>query len=100
MTAIKPIQNSEKSKKQQVEEMFDSISKRYDFLNHFLSLGIDKGWRKKAIAKLKPHHPQILLDVATGTADLALEALTLNPAKIIGVDLSEGMLSMGRKKIE
>jgi demethylmenaquinone methyltransferase/2-methoxy-6-polyprenyl-1,4-benzoquinol methylase len=100
LTAIKPIQNSEKSKKQQVEEMFDSISKRYDFLNHFLSLGIDKGWRRKAIAKLKPHNPQIILDVATGTADLALEALTLNPSKIIGVDLSEGMLSMGRKKIE
>jgi demethylmenaquinone methyltransferase/2-methoxy-6-polyprenyl-1,4-benzoquinol methylase len=100
LTVIKPIQTSEKSKKQQVEEMFDSISKRYDFLNHFLSLGIDKGWRKKAIAKLKSDKPQIILDVATGTADLAIEALSLNPEKIIGVDLSEGMLSMGRLKLD
>ena len=99
MTVIKPIQSSEKSKKQQVEEMFDSISKRYDFLNHFLSLGIDKGWRRKAIAKLKNDHPKLILDVATGTADLAMEGLTLNPDKIIGVDLSEGMLSMGRVKV-
>ena len=79
--------------------MFDSISKRYDFLNHFLSLGIDKGWRRKAIAKLKNDHPKLILDVATGTADLAMEGLTLNPDKIIGVDLSEGMLGMGRIKI-
>lgn len=100
LTVIKPIQSSEKSKKQQVEEMFDSISKRYDFLNHFLSLGIDKGWRRKAIALLKPSQPKLILDVATGTADLAIEALSLKPNKIIGVDLSEGMLSMGRKKIQ
>ena len=80
--------------------MFDSISKRYDFLNHFLSLGIDKGWRRKAIAKLKNDHPKLILDVATGTADLAIEGLSLNPDKIIGVDLSEGMLSMGRVKIQ
>lgn len=100
MTVIKPIQSSEKSKKQQVEEMFDSISKRYDFLNHFLSLGIDKAWRRKAIAKLKNDRPKLILDVATGTADLAMEGLTLNPDKIIGVDLSEGMLSMGRIKIK
>lgn len=79
--------------------MFDSISGRYDFLNHFLSLGIDKVWRKKAIAKLKPHNPKMILDVATGTADLAIAALKLNPDKVIGVDLSEGMLSMGRKKL-
>lgn len=99
MSAIKPIQSSEKSKKQQVEEMFDSISKRYDFLNHFLSLGIDKIWRKKAIAKLNDLHPKLILDMATGTADLALAGLKLNPDKIIGIDLSEGMLDMGRKKI-
>ena len=79
--------------------MFDSISKRYDFLNHFLSLGIDKGWRRKAIALLKADQPKRILDVATGTADLAMEALSLNPDKIIGVDLSEGMLSMGRIKV-
>lgn len=100
MTAIKPIQSSEKSKKQQVEEMFDSISKRYDFLNHFLSLGIDKIWRRKAVNKLKDLQPKLILDVATGTADLAVECLKLNPDKVIGVDLSEGMLSMGRKKLQ
>ena len=100
LTAIKPIQSSDKSKKEQVEEMFDNISKRYDFLNHFLSLGIDKGWRKKAIAQLKPLQPKRILDVATGTGDLALEALSLNPTAAVGVDLSEGMLSMGRVKIQ
>ncbi len=99
LTAIKPIQTSEKSKKQQVEEMFDSISKRYDFLNHFLSLGIDKLWRKKAVANLKASQPKLILDMATGTADLAIECLKVNPDKVIGVDLSEGMLSMGRTKL-
>ncbi len=99
MTTIKPIQSSAKGKKQQVEEMFDSISGRYDFLNHFLSLGIDRGWRKKAVRELTGIHPKNILDVATGTGDLAIEALSLNPDKIIGVDLSEGMLEVGRKKI-
>jgi demethylmenaquinone methyltransferase/2-methoxy-6-polyprenyl-1,4-benzoquinol methylase len=79
--------------------MFDSISKRYDFLNHFLSLGIDRGWRKKAVKELEQLRPKLILDMATGTGDLALEALKLNPDKIIGVDLSEGMLEVGRKKI-
>ncbi len=87
------------SKKQQVAEMFDNISPKYDFLNHFLSLGIDIVWRKKAINFIAPYKPKYLLDVATGTADLALEAMTLNPDKIIGIDISEGMLSLGRKKI-
>jgi demethylmenaquinone methyltransferase/2-methoxy-6-polyprenyl-1,4-benzoquinol methylase len=99
LATIKPIQTSDKSKKQQVEEMFDSISKRYDFLNHFLSLGIDKLWRRKAVNYLKKDNPKMILDVATGTADLAIECLKLNPDKVIGVDLSEGMLSMGRKKL-
>ncbi len=99
LTTIKPIQSSNQSKKEQIEAMFDSISKRYDFLNHFLSLGIDKGWRKKAVNFLKDDRPKIILDMATGTADLAIEALRLNPDKIIGIDLSEGMLSVGRKKI-
>lgn len=79
--------------------MFDNISQKYDFLNHFLSLGIDRGWRKKAIAELKDLHPAHILDMATGTADLAIEALSLKPDKITGIDLSEGMLSVGRKKI-
>ena len=79
--------------------MFDSISGRYDFLNHFLSLGIDILWRKKAIALLKDLQPKIILDVATGTGDFAIEALSLKPEKIIGIDISEGMLEVGRKKI-
>lgn len=79
--------------------MFNSISGRYDFLNHLLSLGIDKSWRKKAIRILAAARPKRVLDVATGTADFALQAISLNPEKIIGVDISEGMLDVGRKKI-
>ncbi|WP_422362435.1 bifunctional demethylmenaquinone methyltransferase/2-methoxy-6-polyprenyl-1,4-benzoquinol methylase UbiE [Reichenbachiella sp.] len=79
--------------------MFNNISKRYDFLNHFLSMGIDILWRKKAIKQLKPHQPKLILDIATGTGDLAIEALKLKPEKIIGVDISEGMLEVGRKKM-
>mgnify|MGYP002075768436 CR=1 FL=1 len=78
--------------------MFDNISHRYDFLNHFLSLGIDKGWRKKAVKLLKPSAPKIMLDVATGTGDFALQSLELKPEKIIGVDISAGMLDVGQKK--
>lgn len=99
MQEIKPNQLLESSKKQQVEEMFDSIAPKYDFLNRFLSLGIDRGWRKKAIATLKDSKPQYILDVATGTADLAIEALSLNPVKITGVDISTLMLDEGKKKI-
>lgn len=79
--------------------MFDNISHRYDFLNHLLSLGIDKGWRKKAINLIRPLNPKQLLDVATGTGDFAIAALTLNPEKITGVDISAGMLEVGKKKI-
>jgi demethylmenaquinone methyltransferase / 2-methoxy-6-polyprenyl-1,4-benzoquinol methylase len=98
MTVV-PYKEEQGSKKEQVARMFDNISHRYDFLNHFLSLGIDKGWRKKAVAYLKPFQPKFILDVATGTGDFAIEALTLKPEKIIGVDISEGMLAMGRKKM-
>ncbi|MBL0740862.1 bifunctional demethylmenaquinone methyltransferase/2-methoxy-6-polyprenyl-1,4-benzoquinol methylase UbiE [Chryseolinea lacunae] len=97
--AVVPYKEENTSKKEQVARMFDNISHRYDFLNHFLSLGIDKGWRKKAINLLRPLRPTQLLDVATGTGDFALQALTLNPEKIVGVDISEGMLQVGRKKI-
>src|SRR5690606_21355085 len=78
----------------------DNISKHYDFLNHFLSLGIDIYWRKRAIRLLKPEKPRLILDIATGTADFAIEALALNPDKVIGVDISEGMLEIGRKKLQ
>lgn len=80
--------------------MFDNISRHYDFLNHFLSLGIDRIWRRRAISVLKPLKPRAILDVATGTGDFAIQALSLDPEKIIGVDISEGMLAIGRRKIE
>lgn len=101
MKVVKPDYNSDKSKKEQVEEMFDNVAARYDFLNRFLSLRIDTIWRKKAIAHLKSLKPNIVLDVATGTADLALEInKQLNPAQIIGLDLSEQMLAVGRVKVQ
>lgn len=98
MTVV-PYKDDQSGKKEQVAKMFDNISHRYDFLNHFLSLGIDKLWRKKAIAMLKDSSPEIILDVATGTADFALQAMSLNPRHISGIDISEGMLEVGRKKI-
>ena len=79
--------------------MFDNIAHRYDFLNRFLSLGIDKGWRKKAIKMLEAYQPKRILDVATGTADFAIATLKINPEEVIGVDISEGMLDVGRKKL-
>lgn len=91
---------SDTGKKDHVKSMFDSIAWRYDFLNHFLSAGVDRSWRKKAIAIIKRHknNPEIL-DVATGTADLALTALRLDPKKITGIDISEKMLAIGKEKI-
>lgn len=81
--------------------MFNDIAFRYDFLNHFMSLGIDVLWRKKALRQLKSLHPKNMLDVATGTGDFAIMANTiLQPDKITGIDISEGMLAFGRKKIE
>jgi demethylmenaquinone methyltransferase/2-methoxy-6-polyprenyl-1,4-benzoquinol methylase len=99
MTVL-PYKDKDSSKKDQVAEMFDSISGNYDFLNHFLSVGIDIVWRKRAIRLLKGIQPKQILDVATGTGDFAIEALSLNPDKITGVDISEGMLRVGRKKIK
>ena len=88
------------SKKEQVGQMFDNIAPTYDFLNRFLSLGIDTLWRKRMVGKLRGAKNQYILDVATGTADVALELQKqLEPAKIVGVDISEEMLSVGRKKI-
>lgn len=89
------------TKKEQVATMFNNISGTYDFLNHFLSLGIDIIWRKKAIKELKAIQPQKILDVATGTGDFAFESINiLHPDKIIGVDISEGMLEVAKKKIK
>ncbi len=86
-------------KKEYVKNMFDDIAYRYDFLNHFLSLNIDYLWRKKLISILRPLKPEFILDVATGTADLAIEACNIKPKKIIGIDISDGMLKIAQKKI-
>lgn len=98
-TKVKPYKEQEGSKKQQVEEMFDNISERYDFLNHLLSMNIDKGWRKKVVKLASKEKPKVILDVATGTADLAIALSKLHPEKITGVDISNGMLDVGRQKI-
>jgi demethylmenaquinone methyltransferase/2-methoxy-6-polyprenyl-1,4-benzoquinol methylase len=96
--SVKPY-SQEGSKTQQIATMFDNIAHRYDFLNRSLSMGIDIIWRKKAIAQLKDLKPKTILDVATGTGDFALEAMSLNPDKITGVDISVGMLELGKVKI-
>ena len=98
---VKPYE-AEGSKKQQVSKMFDNIAKHYDFLNHFLSLGIDKVWRRKMIAELKDVQPQLILDVATGTGDVAINTikqLNIKGLHIIGLDISPEMLNIGKKKI-
>jgi demethylmenaquinone methyltransferase/2-methoxy-6-polyprenyl-1,4-benzoquinol methylase len=97
---ITPYQDNQATKKQQVADMFNNIARTYDFLNHFLSLGIDIIWRKKAINELKKDKPALILDVATGTGDFAFEALAaLKPHKIVGVDISQGMLDIAAQKI-
>ena len=97
---VVPDQASNLPKKEQVARMFDEIAPKYDFLNRFLSAGIDISWRKKALLLLKKDNPKKMLDVATGTADVAIMATKLlSPEKIVGIDISEGMLDFGRKKI-
>jgi demethylmenaquinone methyltransferase/2-methoxy-6-polyprenyl-1,4-benzoquinol methylase len=98
-TEVKPYESG-RSKKEEVAEMFDNISGNYDFLNHFLSAGIDKRWRKRVLALARNANPKQILDVATGTADQALALLSVGADKILGVDISEGMLEVGRKKIQ
>jgi demethylmenaquinone methyltransferase/2-methoxy-6-polyprenyl-1,4-benzoquinol methylase len=98
---IIPFKDSGRTKKEQVADMFDKIAGKYDKMNRFLSARTDIGWRKKAIKKLKKDNPQYILDVATGTADMALLACKeLKPEQITGIDISDGMLDLGRKKIE
>jgi len=97
---VRPYQDSNATKKEQVASMFNNISGTYDFLNHFLSLGIDVIWRKMAIKELLADKPANILDVATGTGDFAFEAIRiLKPSKITGVDISEGMLAIADEKI-
>ena len=96
---IKPYNNGDKAT--QVEQMFDNIAPTYDALNHRLSWDIDRSWRKKAIKQLAPYRPQAILDIATGTGDFAiLAADMLKPARLVGADISEGMMEIGRKKVE
>jgi demethylmenaquinone methyltransferase/2-methoxy-6-polyprenyl-1,4-benzoquinol methylase len=98
---IIPFKDSAKGKKEQVAEMFDKIAGKYDVLNRFLSARTDIGWRKKAIRRFKKDNPEQILDVATGTADMAIMACRLlNPVQVTGIDISEGMLELGRKKVE
>jgi len=98
---VVPYKDSDSSKKQQVAAMFDDIAFKYDFLNRFLSAGIDVGWRKKAIQQIASLKPKTILDVATGTADVAIMASgILKPEKITGIDISDGMLEIGRQKVE
>lgn len=88
------------SKNKQVAQMFDNIAGRYDFLNSLLSAGIHKRWRKKCVKALRKKSPQLILDVATGTGDFAIACAELQPKKIIGVDISEGMMQFGRQKLK
>lgn len=97
---VVPYSHSQRTKKEQVADMFDDIAGNYDFLNRFLSAGIDVRWRKKALQQLEGSANKRVLDVATGTADVAIMAARkLNPDKITGIDISDGMLEIGRKKI-
>ena len=97
---IKPF-SQETKKKEQVSEMFDGIAGKYDFMNRFLSAGIDRSWRKKAVRELGEDHPKYILDVATGTGDMAITAAKmLSPLKITGIDISPKMLEIGRRKID
>ncbi len=98
---VVPFTGSGESKKEQVARMFDQIAGRYDFMNRFLSAGIDVSWRRKMLKLLKPSNPQVMLDVATGTADVAIMAEEmLKPKKIVGIDISDGMLRLGREKLK
>lgn len=96
---IKPYKDSELGKKEQVTKMFDTISENYDGLNRIISLGIDVKWRKKVVEIVGRNHPKQILDIATGTGDLALMMATLKPIKIVGLDISAGMLAVGKQKI-
>lgn len=97
---MKPYNQTE-SKKEQVRTMFDGIARRYDLLNHLLSLGIDRGWRRRVVRMVRLHRPAEILDMATGTGDLAIMLAEACPAaQITGIDLSERMLAIGREKVE
>ena len=99
MSKVKPYKNSDRTKKEQVTKMFDNISNEYDNLNRVISFGIDVKWRNKVVSLVNNLSPETILDVATGTGDLAISLVKTNAKKIIGLDISDGMLEVGRKKI-
>lgn len=100
MSKIKPYQDSDLSKKEQVTKMFDTISGEYDGLNRVISFGIDVKWRKKVVQLVKKNNPDTILDIATGTGDLAINLAETNATKIIGLDISSGMLAIGKEKVK
>jgi len=99
MSEIKPYRDSTAGKKEQIATMFDRIAPKYDFLNHTLSFGIDKLWRRKAIRLISAYSPETILDVATGTGDFAIAALKSGATKVTGIDISKEMVAVGREKI-
>lgn len=99
MSEIKPYRDSSRGKKEQIADMFDHIAPKYDFLNHSLSFGIDKIWRRKAIRLISGYAPRTILDVATGTGDFAIAALKSGAQKITGIDISKEMVAVGQEKI-
>ena len=95
-----PFADRNTAKNEQIENMFDEIAPKYDQMNHLMTFGIDKAWRKKGLQKLKDFNPQTILDVATGTGDLAIKAFkSLKPKLILGIDISEGMMEIGKQKV-
>ncbi len=100
MSEIKPYRDSSAGKKEQIATMFDRIAPKYDFLNHTLSFGIDKLWRKKAIRLISSNSPETILDVATGTGDFAIAALKSGAKKITGIDISKEMVAVGVEKVK
>ncbi len=96
---VVPYDDLSLSKKEQVTMMFDRIAFRYDLMNRLLSFGIDTGWRKRILSVLKPLQPKVILDVATGTADVAIQLASLHPEHITGIDISAEMLHLGRQKL-
>jgi demethylmenaquinone methyltransferase / 2-methoxy-6-polyprenyl-1,4-benzoquinol methylase len=99
LKTIRPYKDQVSGKKEQIVSMFNAIARRYDFMNHFLSFGVDKYWRNKAISILKERPVKNILDIATGTADFAIKAALKTRAHVEGIDISENMLNIGRKKI-
>ncbi|MEL0226666.1 MAG: class I SAM-dependent methyltransferase, partial [Flavobacteriaceae bacterium] len=97
---VTPYKGSESSKKEQVTKMFDGISKQYDLLNRVISLGIDQSWRRKVVRLAGENKPQRIIDIATGTGDLAIALKTTAAEEIIGLDISPGMLSVGTEKVK